>query len=441
MRIPRFRTLTGLTRIPAIIAGGLAITRRGGWKAAAARLGAVALLAGGLTAATGSAAQARALHCGDVITANTKLTSDLVNCPDTGIVIGADNITLDLNGHIIDGDGIPPASCPPATLCDVGVDNSTGHSHVTITGGTIRQFDLGVGVAGGSGAAAADHIHHLAIAHTTSVAIVAIDTTRTVIDHNAIRDPGTSAVVVLGSAQARVASNMGTGATGYAMFLPDDSNSRIVHNRLTASKHGFAIGGSHNLVRSNVVTNSGGSIDIFDGATATRVEFNRLSRVGDGIPVAAASSTLIAHNVVDSTGRNDTIGVGIALDGSVDSTVKRNIIHTNSPRPAPGIFVGQGEAPTPPRNNRVIRNVTTSKNFDGIFVDPNAVATLLLRNLAVHSGHDGIGVLAPGTTLTRNTANHNHDLGISAVAGVIDGGGNQAAGNGNPAQCTNISCR
>ena len=66
---------------------------------------------------------------------------------------------------------------------------------------------------------------------------------------------------------------------------------------------------------------------------------------------------------------------------------------------------------------------------------------MLLRNLAVHSGDDGTDVRAPGTTVTRNSANDNHNLGISAVPGVIDGGGNQAAGNGDPAQCTNIACR
>jgi hypothetical protein len=35
----------------------------------------------------------------------------------------------------------------------------------------------------------------------------------------------------------------------------------------------------------------------------------------------------------------------------------------------------------------------------------------------------------------------NGDLGIEAVPGVIDGGGNHAHGNGNPGQCTNISCK
>jgi hypothetical protein len=51
--------------------------------------------------------------CGDTITVNTKLVKDLVNCPNNGIVIGADNITLDLNGHLIDGDGAEFADCPP----------------------------------------------------------------------------------------------------------------------------------------------------------------------------------------------------------------------------------------------------------------------------------------------------------------------------------------
>jgi hypothetical protein len=39
-----------------------------------------------------------------------------------------------------------------------------------------------------------------------------------------------------------------------------------------------------------------------------------------------------------------------------------------------------------------------------------------------------------------NTANNNGNLGILAVPGTIDGGGNNASGNGNPAQCVGVSC-
>ena len=68
--------------------------------------------------------QASASHvsCGDEITADTTLDSDLVDCPGNGIVIGADDITLDLNGHLVDGDGTRMLAARSATLgCSTSV--------------------------------------------------------------------------------------------------------------------------------------------------------------------------------------------------------------------------------------------------------------------------------------------------------------------------------
>ena len=61
-------------------------------------------------------------------------------------------------------------------------------------------------------------------------------------------------------------------------------------------------------------------------------------------------------------------------------------------------------------------------------------------NTVVRSGADGIDVRSASTTLRDNLAARNADLGIDAVAGVTDGGGNRAFGNGNPLQCTNVFC-
>jgi parallel beta-helix repeat protein len=118
--------------------------------------------------------------------------------------------------------------------------------------------------------------------------------------------------------------------------------------------------------------------------------------------------------------------------------VDRNILTGGR---GPAIFVTRLEAPTVSEDNVVSRNVVTSNQTDGILVDNDATGTLLVRNIASRNGDDGIDVDVPATTLTRNIANRNRDLGIEAVPGVIDGGGNRAAGNGNPAQCTNIACR
>ncbi len=59
----------------------------------------------------------------------------------------------------------------------------------------------------------------------------------------------------------------------------------------------------------------------------------------------------------------------------------------------------------------------------------------------VGSGRAGIGVGSPSTKLTKNRAVRNDGLGIKAVEGVIDGGGNRASGNGDPRQCVNVKCR
>jgi hypothetical protein len=44
-------------------------------------------------------------------------------------------------------------------------------------------------------------------------------------------------------------------------------------------------------------------------------------------------------------------------------------------------------------------------------------------------------------TVEKNRADDNRDLGIEAEAGAVDGGGNKASGNGNPAQCVNVACK
>lgn len=74
------------------------------------------------------------VSCGDTITKDIVLHNDLLDCTGNGLVVGADNITIDCNGHLIDGDGIN---------ADHGI-YLKGKSGVTIRGCTIRDFEDGV---------------------------------------------------------------------------------------------------------------------------------------------------------------------------------------------------------------------------------------------------------------------------------------------------------
>src|SRR5688572_20040784 len=66
------------------------------------------------------------VKCGDTITADTTLDGDLLECPNNGIVIGGDDITVDLNGHTVAGDGKEFEQCAENEFCDMGVLND-GH--------------------------------------------------------------------------------------------------------------------------------------------------------------------------------------------------------------------------------------------------------------------------------------------------------------------------
>ncbi|MFN2539868.1 MAG: right-handed parallel beta-helix repeat-containing protein [Mycobacteriales bacterium] len=76
-----------------------------------------------------------------MITHSTKLDSDLGPCPGNGLVVRADNITLDLGGHAVS------AANGPEETVGIRLGNVNG---VTVRNGTVKGFDAGVDVEGGS---------------------------------------------------------------------------------------------------------------------------------------------------------------------------------------------------------------------------------------------------------------------------------------------------
>jgi parallel beta-helix repeat protein len=99
---------------------------------------AVAVLVGlGLPTPAGAAH----LSCGQTITADTTLDSDLGPCTNHGLIVGAEGITLDLNGHRIFGTA--------ASRDGAGV-YLPNRLAVTVRNGTVTNFDIGVAIEGGS---------------------------------------------------------------------------------------------------------------------------------------------------------------------------------------------------------------------------------------------------------------------------------------------------
>ena len=88
-------------------------------------------------------------------------------------------------------------------------------------------------------------------------------------------------------------------------------------------------------------------------------------------------------------------------------------------------------------------NNVSGNSGEGIYVNDSTNAAngnMIDRNIASSNSGVGITVNGGGHTIVANTANFNDGWGILANSGNIDGGGNEATGNAEPAQCSGVVC-
>ena len=401
-----------------------------------------------LLAAGGSPALASHVQCGDVVTQDTTLDSDLVDCPRNGIVVGAPGITLDLNGHMIDGDdsaGIEP--------CGVGIlngptfssacddSNAPGHDDVTLRKGAVRQFDAGVVVS----EASRNRLRGLTVSGSNYAAIILGDSDETSIERNLLRNNRSfaGALNLFSATRLRISGNVVSGSEGSGIETDGISDSWIERNSFLGNQQGgFHLHGArNNLVERNWVTGSETGIEISDGVSDNRVVGNWVfgnSYIGI-MTQEGARRNRIERNFVFNNGSvpsSDSSGILILGDGN-SARVEGNLVFGNHQ----GIVLADSSGA-----NLIERNWVSRSVGDGIFLrDHNATnpsgADRVERNIVTRNGDDGIDVEGAVTNLTGNHANRNGDLGIEAVAGVTDGEGNRAFGNGNPLQCLNVVCR
>jgi parallel beta-helix repeat protein len=373
---------------------------------------ALPLLAAALAGLTMGGAQAAPaqVSCGARITADTTLHHDLVNCPKNGIIIGADDVTLDLNGHTIDGNGQPDTSCDPIKhFCDFGVAFARHHG-VIVKDGKIRDFEGGI------------------LAYRSKRAHLLLLRTRR--NHF-------SGIGIAGSRHILVRSSSGNGATaaegeGIGMF--DSHRIRVLDSTFKNNKHvGIKpVGCVHGLFNGNLMSGNGDEGLLMEGGEAFQIRGNRVIGNGGGIALGPGSDNVIARNRV-VRGAD-----GIRIEKGHANLVAHNLVrHTRRS----GIRLGIKHPLIGGARNVVRGNRVSGIRGDGFLVGKKDRNSLLVANLANRARQDGFDVDSRSATLTRNRALGNGDLGIEAVRGVTDGGGNVARHNGDRRQCTNVACR
>lgn len=305
-----------------------------------------------------SAALAEHVSCGDVITEDTTLDSDL-HCELPGeessaLIIGADGVTLDLGGHTVSG----PAA--------IGIDNLAGHDDVRIVNGTVSGFGEGIFLAAGRFAefwpsgADRNELSDLTLSDDQT-GVAAYYSEDLLVAHSTFHNHRFG-LDLLGVVASRVADNVfsndddpifrrDSAQTAIALFASD--HNEIVDNLTSIDVFGITVNGSGNELVGNTV---------------------RLSEFW-GIEVSGADHTLLRHNVA-----NENVDRPGGQEGG----------------PGDGIFIRQDSSAT-----RLIQNRADRNGDDGIEI--RSPDTTLLANRASLNGDFGIEAV-PGVHAAGNHA-------------------------------------
>ncbi len=342
------------------------------------------------TTATAKARKARAVDpvtCGQEITSDTKLTSNVGPCPGVGLIIAGDHVRLDLNRHTVFGD-------PQVRTADSAGILFRDVTRSSVVNGTVERFDAGVSIEGGSrntvsGLLARDNINYR---------------------------------VVTGRDAASGSCDIGDGITA-----SDSSFNRIKDNRAfhNGPFSGISVVGDSdfntvmkNTVRDNDVVNlaPGATRPTICGTGVGPMQLGRqVQDIGIRVEGPGSNQNRILHNQVR---RSALLGIAIlpTLCTPPDNMPPRpndsNVIASNTVAQtgltthtldsvADGIAVlenGPAGIVCPPAFNTVRDNVSRGNFRDGIRIAGRGRGdNKVTGNQADNNAHDGLALLGPET--------------------------------------------
>jgi nitrous oxidase accessory protein NosD len=221
--------------------------------------------------------------CGQVITQNVILTSNL-NCADSdGLIVGASDIVIDLNGHTISG---PDVDSQEKTSSKVGI-MIPNMNNVVVQDGTIQGFQAGILMTG-----------------SQNVEIKGV-----VSKNNQIGAFSTGASIV--NAHLSILMNNQIGFAGHSTQQATIEDNIIFQNTMA----GITIVNSDNgVVTLNSITESGNGLYVDNQSTQNNINFNNvlLNTIdinnANGLPVNTNTNTFDQNNCMTSNPSGICIG-------------------------------------------------------------------------------------------------------------------------------------
>ena len=291
--------------------------RRLAWVGTAAAL--LLLAPSGPTSTARAATGEAALECGSVVTHDVRLSRDLRDCTGNGLVVGADDVDIDLNGHLISGTG------PFVSLSGIDID---AHSSVRVHNGRIADFSRGV--LGYD----ADHAHVKGMRITRTLEGVSFEESSgvRVIDNQVVGNR--EGMVLRRTDRSTVAGNevVDNDTTG----ITDIESRTNLHTRNRVTGNTFDGISLESAVNSVVAGNTvqGNGLDGINAVVGSGVRYsgNRVTRNGGNGINDSGSGTVWRRNVAIRNG-----AVGLRNDGADQVDAGGNLARGNGERDCVGI--------------------------------------------------------------------------------------------------------
>ncbi len=261
----------------------------------------------------------KAQSCGDVVVSSVTLTTDLINCPDTGLLVAASGVTVRLNGHTIDGIGNSS-----------GIGVPTGFNNVRVIGpGTIREFATGVAFNVGDG-----HVVSGVLMQDNQSGIYAIDVANAKFKSNEVVS-GINGIILQGalSQDNTISDNYIAGVISEAIWLYNASRNEVTGNYLIHNQTGFAItSGSRNSFSYNrvienmngitIATTAGGGAD----SSYNEIFWNKIYDNRSGVYLSTFGTTLnnVKNQFYKNAIRGGDGGLLIGDAGNIKTLVDNN---------------------------------------------------------------------------------------------------------------------
>jgi parallel beta-helix repeat protein len=363
------------------------------------------------------------VSCGQRITSDMVLDSDL-DCPaGSGIEIGASDVDLDLNGHTVRGEtdsfrssfGIWAYRNHPATYSGISVRN-----------GTVIGFGTSIYLYG---------VRDSTVSGTDVQGEITIggQPTNNLVEDNVVRrDPNQ---FPQGGIEVNESFYIGD-----ETFRP--AHNRVSNNTTTALRVYLAdrneVRGNHIVDGELGIIGSGRLPNFFEGNGADEnvVADNRIE----------SSQTFPGYSIILAQACQRNVVEGNEITGSqrrgifVTAGCAANVIRGNSISDSTASGIQLGDPPYRTAGNVVEGNTVRDTAGDGILATSTADHSVVLGNVVSGNADDGIDVEDASATVTSTFAHDNGDWGIVAMPTVTDGGSNRAWSNGQSAQCLNVSC-